>query len=361
MLYIWPLFGFFSLPLFVPYALPIANAIRAIFLSTFRRRDTKESLDSKVGTQSWGKPSSKSKTSSTNSKRASDSNRSKSPADLSYPLRQISTLFNSRVLWLAYLAATFALSGLVVRFNTIIHPFTLADNRHYMFYIFRYTIRRATWIRYFLILPYTISRWMVWGTMAGCSAWILSSYNKDCSAYYHSFRPAPFSRDPFRIAYTSSSRPTGVQTVGEKDTKVSTPQTLTHCLVEDPLLLSTEPVSTSTGLIFLLATTLSLMTAPLVEPRYFIIPWVMWRVMVPAWRLHDHRILDSMFKSVDTKSLLGKILEIFKYYDLRLILETLWFVSINLATGYIFLFKPYVWRAEDGTVLDDGRLQRFMW
>jgi alpha-1,2-glucosyltransferase len=30
-------------------------------------------------------------------------------------------------------------------------------------------------------------------------------------------------------------------------------------------------------------------------------------------------------------------------------------------TGYIFLAKPFQWRAPDGSLLDEGRWQRFMW
>ncbi|XP_044724046.1 DIE2/ALG10 family domain-containing protein [Hirsutella rhossiliensis] len=197
-----------------------------------------------------------------------------------------------------------ALSGLIVRYNTIIHPFTLADNRHYMFYVFRYTIRRAAWIRYLLVVPYMISGWMILDTSAGCS-------------------PRP-----------SSSQEALGDNLRDAEKKSPSPAEL---LRADPLRYSSEPMSTSTGLIFLAATSLSLVTAPLVEPRYFIIPWVMWRLHVPAVAEH-----------------LGR-------HDVRLVIETAWFLAVNLATCFVFLAKPYIWRAEDGSVLDDGRLQRFMW
>jgi alpha-1,2-glucosyltransferase len=116
-------------------------------------------------------------------------------------------------------------------------------------------------------------------------------------------------------------------------------------------------VSTSTAVVLLLASSLSLITAPLVEPRYFIIPWVMWRLMVPAWRLPT----SGLFASVQPTGPVGKLLEFFRHYDLRLVLETVWFVAINVVTGYIFLFKPFQWKAEDGSLLDEGRWQRFMW
>ncbi|RMZ84942.1 hypothetical protein DV738_g330, partial [Chaetothyriales sp. CBS 135597] len=47
---------------------------------------------------------------------------------------------------------------LVVHFNTIVHPFILADNRHYTFYIFR--ILQQTWIRYAAIPIYLICGWL---------------------------------------------------------------------------------------------------------------------------------------------------------------------------------------------------------
>ncbi|KAM0522561.1 hypothetical protein ACHAPE_002153 [Trichoderma viride] len=317
-LYLWAFFGFFSLPLFVPYAILAIDAIRSVFIS---RKDKDEPKKSNVASQ---------------------------PA-LSLPLKFFTFVLNNRLLWPVYLAATFVLSGLVVRFNTIIHPFTLADNRHYMFYVFRYTIRRAPWIRYFLILPYTISRWLVWGTLSGCTNWIPGTHKDDCSAYYHSSRPSPFTCDPFVVADVGASSSRSSQ-----ETK--------NDIKQDPLSFSTEPVPTSTGLIFLLATSLSLITAPLVEPRYFIIPWVIWRLLVPAWRLHDHQEGEnSLFDGASSTSLWGKFVNFCRGYDVRLVLETIWFFLINLITGCIFLFKPYVWKAEDGSILDGGRLQRFMW
>lgn len=319
MLYVWAFFGFFSLPLFAPYAILAIDTIRSVFISQKDKDVPKKS------------------------------NAASQPA-LSLPLKLFVFTFNNRLLWPLYLASTLVLSGLVVRFNTIIHPFTLADNRHYMFYVFRYTIRRAPWIRYFLILPYTASRWLVWGTLSGCTNWISGVHKDACSAYYHSSRPSPFTCDPFVVADVGASTTKNPQEGAGKDPK------------QDPLLFSTEPVPTSTGLIFLLATSLSLITAPLVEPRYFIIPWVIWRLYVPAWRLHDHQeVGNSLFEGANSTSVWSKFVNFCRVYDVRLIFETIWFILINLVTGYIFLSKPYVWRAEDGSILDEGRLQRFMW
>lgn len=50
--------------------------------------------------------------------------------------------------------------------------------------------------------------------------------------------------------------------------------------------------------------------------------------------------------------------EIYVFYerhDHGLWLETVWFLAINLATGYIFLYWGFEWPQEP------GKVQRFMW
>ncbi|KAJ4270181.1 glucosyltransferase [Fusarium torreyae] len=371
MLYIWPFFAFFSLPLLIPYALPFANVLLRIFSSVQLRRPAGEpASESDNEPMSSSFSSSKSRRSKQTSGSASARDSTADASNTSQPqqskaLQIADFIFGSKiVVWPLYLLATILLSIAIVRYNTIIHPFTLADNRHYMFYIFRYTIRRASWIRYALVVPYTFARWMTWGTMAGCSQWFWIVHEPACSAHYRGLGNPPFLSYPFFINRGFTPRQTKAEfptEVKDSSPEASEQQELSKALEKDPLLASVEPASSSTGLIFLLATTLSLMTAPLVEPRYFIIPWVMWRLLVPAWRFHDHGInndaTDSLARNPKTRPLF-----IFSQrYDLRLILETFWFIAINVATGYIFLCKPYLWKAEDGTLLDEGRLQRFMW
>lgn len=363
MLYIWPFFAFFSVPLLTPYALPIVNilyrTLRVMVSPASAPALTPTRPDSSASTRRKLLLGEKMKNQSSHGSKAQDT----PLPPLSTPLKMIELFFASKILWPFYIIATILLSIAIVRYNTIIHPFTLADNRHYMFYVFRYTIRRAAWIRYALVVPYTISRWMVWGTMAGCSQWFFILHDDDCSAYYMWSRQAPFLSYPLWIKRGELSRQTNAEFPGtptslSPEPKTAAQETFEKELERDPLLVSVEPACTSTGLIFLLATTLSLVTAPLVEPRYFIIPWVMWRLLVPAWRLHDHEGLNSVVSCLSPNS---RFTTFSRSYDMRLIIETLWFVAINVATGYIFLSKPYVWKAEDGTILDEGRLQRFMW
>ncbi|KAG9251942.1 DIE2/ALG10 family-domain-containing protein [Emericellopsis atlantica] len=277
MLYIWPFFAFFSLPLLLPYA----------WNWVFSAKNVK----------TWTAP--------------------------------------AALLRSGYVLATTLLSCGIVKYNTIVHPFTLADNRHYMFYVFRYIIRRSGAIRQFLVLPYSICRWLVLNTLAG---------PENGGAIDTIYRSHPFkavnvrSSEAAKPDLHSKGKPTSGQV---RPAESTTP-------------VATTPASTSTALIFLLTTALSLITAPLVEPRYCIIPWVTWRLLVPAW----HPPLPRQYQSTGS---MAKAQAWAAIYDIRLVLETVWFILINVVTMAIFLYKPYVWRAEDGTVLDGGRLQRFMW
>jgi alpha-1,2-glucosyltransferase len=53
----------------------------------------------------------------------------------------------------------FIIAFLAVHFNTIIHPYTLADNRHYVFYVFR-ILRLYSVLRYLLVPVYYVCAWL---------------------------------------------------------------------------------------------------------------------------------------------------------------------------------------------------------
>jgi alpha-1,2-glucosyltransferase len=215
----------------------------------------------------------------------------------------------------------------IIHFNTIIHPFTLADNRHYVFYVFRYTIRRHPIIKYQLAPVYVASAFFVLRTLAG----------------YCPPRPdTTFAKDKNGTAITIQP-------------EQSAPS--------DSLSASSFP-KTSFTLIWLISTTLSLITAPLVEPRYFIIPWVLWRLNVPAlplasdfeWPAKDSNAQREKWMVISTSCWAGWM----KYWtyeghDHRLWLETIWFLLISLITGSVFLFRGFEWPQEP------GKVQRFMW
>lgn len=362
MLYIWPFFAFFSLPLLLPCAVPLLDTAIALFGIQSRHPEADSSSSTGGGDEISEQRFVSSKDVITSNRDAGTPSRphndNSSPAKLSPALGIACLIFASPLpLWLLYLFATLAASAAIVKFNTIVHPFTLADNRHYMFYIFRYTVRRGSLVRLLLIVPYTLTRWMVWATLAGFPDLMTSTRNAPSSSSRHSVPHQPpglFTSHAFRIAPSSQERPTSAAHPKDANNAGLTPRR-----VADPLATSCESISTSTALVFLLATALSLMTAPLVEPRYFILPWVMWRLLVPAWRIHGPH--PSKSTPAPSQSRMGQLLALSERYDARLVLETLWLMAVNLATGYIFLTKPYIWKDENGVVLDGGRLQRFMW
>ena len=286
MLYIWPLFAFFSAPLLLPF-LPWPVSLKP-------RPSTSGGIQERSKTQ------------------------------------------NPQKWYAAYLSiagyASLILAALaIVHFNTIIHPFTLADNRHYMFYVFRYTILRGQWVRYALAPAYILCWSICWKALGG---------------YQPSRDIADSGREDTRKQTRESEKPR------TKSVKIKESHT--------DAVLSINPPTLSTALLWLLATALSLITAPLVEPRYFIMPWVFWRLLAPAWPTYIP--LVSSRRSEDAPGhLVESLLSIGQRFDLRLFVETAWFLAVHLATAYMFIARPFYWRAGDGSLLDGGRIQRFMW
>ncbi|KAB5572330.1 DIE2/ALG10 family-domain-containing protein [Coniochaeta sp. 2T2.1] len=299
MLYLWPLFAFFSAPLLIP---SFIDLVYNIYLSLTTKK-----------TQPTPTPAP-----------------SSSPAK-STPLKTIDFLIRN-LFYPVFLLSSAALALAIVRYNTIVHPFTLADNRHYMFYVFRYTILRSLAVRYSLVGGYVLSAYLVWSRLAGC-------------------RPPPTTPEPEgqereRIYINRPfAASTSTTPAGRSDYKTAAePRT---ALSPSP----TTPPSTSTALLWLLTTALSLVSAPLVEPRYFILPWVFWRLLVPAWPTPN--VAVPLLRWLN-QPLVQK-------FDLLVALETVWFVGINLATMWVFLSYPYQWKGVDGKVMDEARWQRFMW
>lgn len=240
MLYLWPYITFFSLPLFVPLVLmPFVRLLHTSQLKSFCENNL-------IG-----------------------SSRTSAPGIISGLL--------------------FVILGLAaVHYNTIVHPFTLADNRHYVFYIFR-ILRRHPAIKYLAVPLYYICAWMAIQTLGSGPA------------------------------QPNVERKRGKPQV-TRDEEVR------------------QPCQISFILVWLATTALSVISAPLVEPRYFIIPWVIWRINVP-------NVSASLSeRSSRTTS-----------YDIRLLLETVWYLIVNAVTGYVFLHRGFAWPSEP------GRVQRFLW
>jgi len=227
----------------------------------------------------------------------------------------------------------------LVHFNTLIHPYTLADNRHYMFYVFRYTILRHPAIKYLLAPIYILAFYLCKLTLAPPQSPELPATTK------------PNTSNPTKKAVGGDAR---MGTVIKEQIEGEVP--------------------TSYFLIWIFATALSLITAPLVEPRYFILPWLFWRLEVPSLAASSSissttptnsqtTISTQALRKAAARQSGGRkrgIMDwvrnlVYREHDARLWLETLWFLGINAVTGYIFLHRGYTWESEP------GRTQRFMW
>lgn len=203
----------------------------------------------------------------------------------------------SHYIIIMFFAAMFAI---VIHYNTIVHPFTLADNRHYVFYVFRLLLRHES-IKYLAAPIYLLCAYVTLQTLG---------------------RPTSDSgrNDKERPNSTTSLK---AQQIGNHE----------------------APVHLNFVLIWITTCTLCLISAPLVEPRYFILPWIVWRLHVPC-------PTPSRFSVTTWSSILRLTIA---HGDHRLWLETLWFLIINVLTGYMFLYRGFLWPQEPANV------QRFMW
>lgn len=318
MLYIWPYFFFFSWPLLV---IPLLNLIAPTSIL---------------------------------------------PKCLNYGFPEKQKKLPRLVAALAVLPAMLA----IVHFNTIVHPFTLADNRHYVFYVFRLLLGVHPAVKYGAVLVYFLCGWAVISAF-GFSIVLAPPRLMQVPASSKPAAPAPNppaapteepqgNRKERRAKAkedkaTSKKEATSKKDTGSKKNKQTQPdpqspealakvqEHLTQRQNQQP-----NAPRVSFVLVWLATTTLSLVTAPLVEPRYFIIPWVMWRLHLPS------SPIPAMFRQKrpeqeSEKARADIITNAPKF------LETVWFIIINAVTGYVFLYKGFEWPQEP------GKIQRFMW
>lgn len=238
----------------------------------------------------------------------------------------------------------------VIHFNTIVHPFTLADNRHYVFYAFR-MLRSHPAVTYGAAVVYFFSAWAV------LSAFGFSTIPPPAKMVPSQVPPKPAPKKeeqeenpPEKEIRVTRRKTANKNSTPSEPTNPVTPELLArirnHIINRQKHEL--QPTRVSFVLVWLAATALSLITAPLVEPRYFIIPWVLWRLHLPpqptpgAYRLQQPRGEKEVVRA-----------QAVMYGPL--FLETLWFLVINAVTGYVFLYKGFEWPQEPGNI------QRFMW
>lgn len=357
MLYIWPLFAFFSAPLIL---IPILMLLFPLIRKTYTKYQWGEVLRSQA--QSKGSYVAKGKAAEVQPPTDQDKDLSK--------MQELYFTYGRNLNIVGCLSLVPVALG-IVHLNTIIHPFTLADNRHYMFYIFRYTILRAEWVRYALAPIYVLCWAVCWKALEGCRANYYRAQDEDCPvAHQDQGRYGLINRPSIdgSIAFPSSQDTSRRQLAGSasgrhnSDRIRNTPLQSPHDYLDDSRSVSTSSPSLSTALLWALTTALSLVTAPLVEPRYFILPWVFWRLLMPAWPAHAcHRPRSEADRPRKSRGPLGELFRLGRRVDVRLALETAWFLVINLVTAYMFIARPFYWRAADGTLLDGGRVQRFMW
>ncbi|KAH0562710.1 hypothetical protein GP486_002626 [Trichoglossum hirsutum] len=193
----------------------------------------------------------------------------------------------------------------IVHFNTIVHPYLLADNRHYVFYVFRWILLRHRVAKYLVIPIYFVCGWATIMALGGTQVPTISSTQTD----------------------RSKGKGSGK---GERGDAVRN--------------------RASFVIIWLTAAASSLVTAPLVEPRYFIMPWMMWRLYLPNSIFTSKRALVVKESRSRARSYLGA-----PFDRSSLWFETAWFLLVNSLTMYVFLYRGYEWPQEPGNV------QRFMW
>ncbi|KAI9774682.1 MAG: glucosyltransferase [Geoglossum simile] len=195
-----------------------------------------------------------------------------------------------------------------VHFNTVIHPFLLADNRHYVFYVFRWFLLRHSAAKYLAVPVYLVCGWIAITALGGTQASTHNSTRTNASKGKIGDGNHPSNTGSNKISFV---------------------------------------------IVWLAATSLSLITAPLVEPRYFILPWVMWRLYLPN---SDRQTKGPSNERGSRSRSLPHLKSILDYGpSCRLWIETAWFVLINVLTMYIFLYRGFIWPQEPGDT------QRFMW
>ncbi|ODV93851.1 hypothetical protein PACTADRAFT_77351 [Pachysolen tannophilus NRRL Y-2460] len=165
-----------------------------------------------------------------------------------------------------------------IQFFTVVHPFLLSDNRHYTFYIWRKIINRSAYTRFYLIPIYHFSLYTVLKLMK------LSGQN----------------------SITSEN-------------------------------LSFSPI---TIICYFICCCATIIPSPLFETRYYILPFLLWRLMIRP-------VNDPLISK----------LEFFKKYNsvIRLVLEYFLFNAVNFFVFYMFLNYTFEWENEPSAI------QRIIW
>lgn len=257
----------------------------------------------------------------------------------------------------------------IVHFNTIVHPFTLADNRHYVFYVFRLLLGVHPAVKYGAVLVYFLCGWAIISAFGYSVVQAPPQLMRVPASTSKPATPAPkpaAAEEPQgnrkeRRAKAKEDKATSKKEASSKKETASKKNKQTQPDPQSPEALAKvqehltrrqnqQPNAprVSFVLVWLAATALSLVTAPLVEPRYFILPWVMWRLHLPSTPI-PALFRQKRPQDENEKARADIITNAPKF------LETAWFITINAVTGYVFLYKGFEWPQEP------GKIQRFMW
>lgn len=174
---------------------------------------------------------------------------------------------------------------LTIRYFTKIHPFLLADNRHYTFYLFRRLIGNSRkLIKYGLMAP-----------IYHFSTFVYMELMRPNELTFHAIIPIPI-----------------------KET-IHLPVQLTHI----------------SWTALLLCTFLTIIPSPLFEPRYYILPYFFWRIFITCNAEPIFQDLKPSINSNESPIVISS--------TGRLIWEFLWFMLINIVMLIIFIKYTFTW------------------
>jgi alpha-1,2-glucosyltransferase len=159
--------------------------------------------------------------------------------------------------WLAY----------AVNQHTMAHPYLLADNRHYTFYVWQRTYQRYEWFKYAMLPVYYVCGWLITSQLMSLASKVL------------------------RLPTPENNHPNGTVT------------------------LRSQSFMATWIIAFLVFTATTLIPSPLLEFRYFIVPFTLLLLQL----LPHNRALPS------------------------LLMQLTFNLIINAATFYLFLFRPFEW------------------
>ncbi len=225
--------------------------------------------------------------------------------------------------------------------NTVVHPFILADNRHYVFYVFRWFILRHSLARYALAPAYVACAWAVMAALAGSPKTTVAAAAAIARSKGGGKAKADANEEVQRTDWMrgSSAGGSGSGSASRNGNGNG---------------IGSTGVRTSFVLIWLLASAASVVTAPLVEPRYFVVAWIMWRMKLPPPQPQPQRP-PALQPSSRRGKASSSIESVTSSPSVVLWLETAWLLLVNAATCYVFLYRGFEWKQEE------GRVQRFIW